>query len=138
MPIKTIILAVLLLTGAAWEKNADKLPEQGEPETVIEAAAPAEEWHVIENCTITHYCHGVCCNGAAYAYKPLASGAWPEAGRSVAVDRSVIPLGSEVMINGHVYIAEDTGVIGNWVDIFCDSHSEALNRGMYTTEVYWR
>lgn len=149
---KTAIVAVLILCAGVspWTKAEPVLPPAPVPEVtatvsteveevaVVETAEAEKEWHIIQNCTITHYCHGVCCNGTAYAYKPLASGAWPEAGRSVAVDRSIIPLGSEVMINGHVYIAEDTGVRGNHVDIFCDSHSEALERGMYKTTVQWR
>jgi hypothetical protein len=40
------------------------------------------------------------------------------------------------MINGQEYVVEDRGVSGMWVDIFCGSHDEALNRGMYQTEVY--
>lgn len=152
---KTAIVAVLILCAGVspWTKAEPAPAEPPEEAGVVElfdnseqpksvetsnALEDEEDWNIIENCTITHYCHGACCNGTAYAYKPLASSAWPEAGRSVAVDRSVIPLGSEVMINGHTYIAEDTGVVGNCVDIFCDSHREALERGMYKTEVRWR
>lgn len=52
----------------------------------------------------------------------------------MAVDPSVIPYGSEVLINGHVYIAEDCGgaVKGNVIDIFVeDEHMD-----MFYTEVY--
>ena len=148
--IKTLILATVLLVGAPWAKNIDKIePPDMELTEAVTVSSEAEvfgnseqvtedEWTHSAVCTITHYCHGACCNGARWAYQPTASGAWPEAGRTVAVDPSVIPLGSEVLVNGHIYVAEDTGVKGYWVDIFCASHSEALNRGMFTTEVSWR
>lgn len=86
---------------------------------------------------ITHYCHCAICNGA-YAYGPTASGVEPTIGRTVAVDPSVIPLGSEVRINGHTYIAEDTGVQGQTIDIFVATHAEAMRRGAYEAIVSWR
>ena len=145
--IKAVILTAFILLGAPWEKNVDKI----DPEpTVAEIATVAEnattelsgipeqpEWTHSATCTITHYCNCARCCGQ-WVGGPTASGVMPEAGRTVAVDSSVIPLGSEVLIGDHIYIAEDTGVSGYWVDIFCDSHSEALQRGMYSAEVCWR
>lgn len=66
-----------------------------------------------------------------------ASGTTPTAGRTVAVDPSVIPLGSTVIIDGVSYIAEDTGsaVKGNVIDIYFSSHSEACNWGSRYREV---
>ena len=51
----------------------------------------------------------------------------------VAVDPNVIPLRSKIHIEGLGYfIAEDTGgdIKGNWVDIFMNSRSEALDFGV--------
>ena len=56
----------------------------------------------------------------------------------MAVDPSVIPLGSEVMINGHSYVAEDTGVHGETVDIYVPNHEQAIQMGTYETVVMWR
>lgn len=142
---KTAIVAVLLLCAAAspWVKE----PVEIEPEVeatvsteAVESIEPEDDdcWEYSATCTITHYCHCAKCNGAKWAYGPTASGVMPEAGRTVAVDPSVIPLGSEVLIGDTVYIAEDTGVKGYHIDIFCDSHSEALNKGMYKTTIFWR
>ncbi|MFR1857426.1 3D domain-containing protein [[Clostridium] innocuum] len=41
----------------------------------------------------------------------------------MAVDPDVIPLGSKVLIDGHVYVAEDVGgaVKGNVIDIYSSS-----------------
>ena len=62
----------------------------------------------------------------------------PVSGRTIAVDPNVIPLGSKVLINGNVYIAEDTGsaIKGKKIDIYFGSHSQALNYGRRTVEVY--
>lgn len=67
-----------------------------------------------------------------------ATGTVPGVGRTIAVDPSVIPLGSSVYIevpsmpqyNG-TYVAEDTGgaVNGNIIDIFMGSQSEAIQFG---------
>lgn len=55
-----------------------------------------------------------------------ALGIAPRANHTIAVDPSVIPLGSWVMINGVEYRAEDVGggVNGNHIDIFVNSHVE--------------
>ena len=83
----------------------------------------------------TAYCPCVECSGG-YGYI-TATGAKATAGRTIAVDPSVIPFGTEVIINGHTYIAEDTGgaIKGNRIDIFFDNHAEASNFGLQTVEV---
>ena len=86
---------------------------------------------------ITHYCPCAVCCGAGGG-KFTASGTVPEAGRTAAADPSVLPLGSRIVIGGHTYTVEDTGsaVNGKTVDIFVNTHSEALQKGTYTAEVY--
>lgn len=66
-----------------------------------------------------------------------ATGTVPTPGRTIAVDPDVIPYGSEVIINGHTYIAEDTGgyIVGNHIDIVFNSHQEALEFGIQYAEV---
>ena len=57
----------------------------------------------------------------------------------VAVDPSVIPLGTKVYIPGYgVAIAADTGgaIKGNRLDVCYDSLSDALQWGVKTVEVY--
>lgn len=97
--------------------------------------------------TTTAYCPCVHCCGIWSAQHPsrigtgyvqkTSSGAIPVAGRTIATDPDVIPYGSRVLINGHEYIAEDTGsgVNGYHIDIYFDSHDEARNWELQTTEV---
>ena len=61
-----------------------------------------------------------------------------QAGRTIAVDPRVIPLGSKVRMNGREYVAEDTGgaIKGKRIDLFVDSHSEAMRFGKKLIEVY--
>lgn len=83
----------------------------------------------------------------AYCACPKCCGEWADGitytgtkateGRTVAVDPDVIPLGSSVYINGHEYVAEDIGgaIQGGRVDIFFDSHADALDFGVQYAEV---
>jgi len=67
-----------------------------------------------------------------------SSGATARSSHTIAVDPSVIPYGTRVMINGETYVAEDegSGVSGKHIDIFFDDHSETLDFGTRYAEVY--
>lgn len=85
-------------------------------------------------------CEPIIMEATAYTWtgNKTATGTWPEEGRTVAVDPEVIPLGSELAINGRPgYIAEDTGgaVKGNKIDIFMNSRGQALYWGRQPVEV---
>lgn len=98
-------------------------------------------WNTIENCRVTAYCPCRRCCGkdpGHPAYGITSSGTTATQGRTVAVDTSVIPYGSEVEIDGHVYIAEDTGVYGGWIDLYFDDHVDALQWGDRCLTVRWR
>ena len=86
---------------------------------------------------LTAYCSCVECCGKSDGI--TASGTKVTAGRTVAVDPSKIPYGTNLMINGNSnYIAEDCGgaVKGNVIDIYFDSHSEAMNFGVQYAKVF--
>lgn len=86
---------------------------------------------VYEDYIATAYCGCRKCNGKWTGY-PTASGTKMVQGRTIAVDPRDIPLGSKVHIVGMgEYIAEDTGsaIKGNIIDIYFDSHKEALDFG---------
>ena len=80
---------------------------------------------------ISAYCDCEKCNGS-WAGSPTASGTPLVVGRTIAVDPKVIPLGSYVEIDGHIYVAEDTGsgIKGARIDLLFGDHQEALNWGM--------
>lgn len=96
-----------------------------------------EKGELIGEFRITAYCPCEICNGQ-WVGSPTASGTMPQADRTIAVDPSVIPLGTKVFFNNHVYIAEDTGsaIKGNRIDLFVNTHQEALNWGVQYLKVY--
>jgi len=76
----------------------------------------------------------------AYTYtgSRTATGYNPAVGM-VAVDPTVIPLGSKMYIEGYGYAwAADTGgaIKGNVIDVFLEEHSQAVNWGRKTVKVY--
>lgn len=79
---------------------------------------------------LTAYCSCKSCSG--HWGKDTASGATAKENHTVAVDKRVIPLGTDLKINGETYKAEDVGggVKGNHIDIFFESHKEVDNFGL--------
>lgn len=87
---------------------------------------------------ITAYCTCRVCCGVFSGGNRTASGTVPTSNRTIAVDTSVIPFGTKVVINGQVYVAEDRGgaIKGKRIDMFFMTHKEALRWGRRTMEVY--
>lgn len=95
---------------------------------------------------ITAYCPCQKCCGKTPDnpwYGITATGTRATQGRTIAVDPSVIGLGSSVYFEGPDgvvtgYVAEDTGgaIKGNRIDLYFDSHQEALEWGIRELEVF--
>lgn len=89
---------------------------------------------------LTAYCPcPICCGIYSNMTNPTtASGTRATQGRTIATDTSVIPFGSKVVINGKIYTAEDTGgaIKGKRIDIYFESHTEALYFGRQKAEVF--
>lgn len=88
------------------------------------------------NFKITYYCAcEKCCNKADGI---TATGTRVEEGRTIAVDPSVIPYGTKVIIGGHVFTAEDCGgaIKQNHIDIYVNRHEEAQALGVTNAQVY--
>lgn len=99
---------------------------------------PAPE---VEEYITTGYCWcEKCCGRWAYYHGGgwTASGTRATAGRTVAVDPEIIPLGTRVWVEGlGVLVAEDTGsaVRGRHIDVFFDTHAEAAEFGVQRRRV---
>lgn len=86
---------------------------------------------------VTAYCPCRICCGKFSAEvtgceQHTATGTIPASGRTVAVDPSVIPFGKNVTIEGlGTFVAEDCGgaVCGDHIDVFFETHEEAVNFG---------
>ena len=122
---------------AVQELGALTLESAQEREARAEQAAAYEAigaYQYIGECTITAYCPCAECCGR-WADGLTASGL-PAGLGIVAVDPDVIPLGSTVVIDGQEYLAADTGVTGNHVDICMADHQETVEHGVRTAAVW--
>ena len=148
----------MLLTGRrieALEQQVKALEMRERPAAVAEAdmapllamseipaAARREDRPEVRTATFTAFAYCACskCCGRWSQYGLTASGTAPQQGRTVAVDPDVIPLGTQLTIDGSAgYIAEDTGsgIEGNTLDIYFERHEDALRWGVRKVTVTW-
>jgi 3D (Asp-Asp-Asp) domain-containing protein len=140
-------IEVVTLTPVASESTdtANSTGTTGSTGSSLKSATPVYatadgNYQYLGEYLLTAYCPCPICCGAWSNYdNPItASGATAQANHTIAVDTSVIPFGSEVLINGQVYVAEDRGsaINGNHIDIFYNTHEEALAWGKQYSSVY--
>ena len=113
-----------------------------------EETTKKDEYVSLGEFTLTAYCSCRKCCGKYAANRPVdkygrqivktASGSVAKAGYTVAADKKLFPFGTKIYINGHEYEVQDRGgaVKGKKIDIYFDSHKEALNFGRQTAEVF--
>ena len=147
--IKKILIGLLIIIGMVLMSIAPSEPE-GEvspymqdvvyiPSKVYARGKPKKikkktmryEYEYIGKFKLTAYCSCTKCCGR-FASGKTASGVKATSNHTIAVDPKVIPLGTQVKIGKTIYTAEDTGggIKGHKIDIFFDSHSEALDFGV--------
>ena len=114
-------------------ENTSVLACIGEFEQIPTEEENAPELTYLGVWTTTAYCACPICCGE-WATGCTASGVLATSNHTVAC--GILPFGTQVLIDGQVYTVEDTGVDGEWIDIFFDTHEEALNYGMQEKEVY--
>lgn len=87
---------------------------------------------------ITAYCPCAQCNGP-WSGGSTATGVKASQGRTIAVDPSVIPYGTKVLIGGHEFVAEDCGgaIKGAHIDLFLDDHARSSSWGVRYLSVSW-
>lgn len=114
--------------------------EEPKKEPKKEKKAQKHFWMSLGEFEITAYCGGTCCSSGT---EITASGNIAEEGKTIGVDPNIIPLGSKVKIvfadgTEHVYRADDTGsaINGNIIDLYMESHEDALVFGRQTCKVY--
>lgn len=116
--------------GRITEKNI-KITVENKVEPVTESQPVINDEPEIKEMvvTATAYCPCQKCCGKTDGI--TATGTKATAGRTIAVDPSLIPYGTEIIIDGHTYIAEDCGgaINNNKIDVFFDTHEEALDFG---------
>lgn len=117
-------------TSAKEEAPAKETPEEKSQQASGAATSNLATFKVTAYCSCSKCC-------GSYANGITATGTTVTAGRTIAVDKNVIPLGTTVYIDGVPYVAEDTGVSGNWIDLYMGSHEAALQWGVKYCTVTW-
>nr|WP_300129125.1 3D domain-containing protein [uncultured Butyricicoccus sp.] len=114
------------------------------PRTVAKSAELAADASIQQNFKdlgsfrLSFYCPCAQCCGESFSGK-TKMGTTVTEGRTIAVDSSIIPLGSRVYIDGYgVFVAEDIGgaIKGNKIDIAVSEHDQAYALGIDTADVY--
>ena len=108
-----------------------------------ESAEEKKEYISLGEFKLTAYCScEKCCgiwaynrpNGVVYG----AIGEELKEGYSIAVDPNIISYGSEVIINGKTYKAQDCGgaIKGNRIDVYFNDHDDALEFGVQYADIF--
>lgn len=139
--VSAVLFCTAFSLGAAFTSFADEGADAAGPAAEVAAFSEADssdsikEEDFLGDFEITAYCGcQKCSKGNALTY----SGTTPQEGRTISADLDVFPLGIRLLIDGTVYTVEDTGsgIDGNHLDIYFDSHERALDYGRQTEEVY--
>lgn len=130
------------LASAKYEYEVNELLEMdlaAAQEIIYNLKNVEYEFVYIGDYKLTHYCvektPHICGDGAGIT----ATGTQVTAGKTVAVDPTVIPYGTEMYIEGYGWrVAEDCGgaVKGNHIDIAVDTHTQAISMGTTTGGVW--
>ena len=110
--------------------SEEKVEESVEDNTQVPQVVPFNKY--LGEFKLTAYCPCVKCCGKSDGI--TASGTKVKQGRTVAMYG--IPFGTKLLINGHVYTVEDRGTPYGHVDIYFNSHSDALEFGVKYADVY--
>lgn len=160
----TIVLCIVLIIAAFAHanNNANQEPEnrsESEIKSVEETEGIDVTDFVVEDETktqltdlgtfrITAYCPCEVCCGKWALNRPIdesgevivytASMTRAKANWTIAADTSILPFGTRVVIDGKEYEVQDRGgaIKGNKIDIYFDSHEEALQFGVQYKNIF--
>lgn len=119
-------------TAESADTTASDTSKKEESPSETEAVTAGESYGSFR---ISGYCGcELCCGGQTLTY----SGVLPAANHTISADLERFPLGTRLLIDGTVYTVEDmgSGVSGDRLDIYFNTHEEALDYGLKDVEVF--
>ena len=135
----TAVISSLLFTSRELDtkKVVPIIIEEIQEETPIEIEEIEEEpkQKYLGEYKITYYCACMKCCGKTNGI--TASGEKVKAGVTIAAPKE-FPFGTKLLINGNTYIVQDRGgaIKNKRIDIYCETHEEALKNGVDYYDVY--
>lgn len=135
-------------TGSKEPGEITHEPTPKHLESIQEPTAPEPTIISLGEYRLTAYCACEKCCGYWATVRPLDSNGKPivytanqsiaKQGVTVAADTNVLSFGTKLLIDGHEYIVQDRGgaIKGNRIDIYFESHEEALAFGVQYKEVF--
>lgn len=136
------ILISILMQGNVFAATQAEIDAVTGPAFAIEKAeakeekpVPALRGELIGNFKTTGYCN---CKKCSNGHKLTATGTVPQAKRTVSADWKILPAGTKIMIGDSdiIYVVEDSGVKGNVVDVYYDTHDVAWSHGVQYFDIY--
>lgn len=134
-----VLLIILLIISTPHKEEIHTIPDKvyakGKPKRSRKKTIK-NNYEYLGEYTLTAYCGCSHCSGG-WGNK-TSTGTTCKAKHTIAVDPKVIPYGSKIYINGNEYTAEDCGggIKGKRIDIYFDSHSDAVKFGRQKAKVY--
>lgn len=120
-------------------KTEDLVAQNAELEQQISQMEGNPDFSYQGEFTVTYYCGEDYPHICGTANGITSSGATAFAGVTVAADPSIIPTGSYIYIEGvGMRVVQDTGggIQGNKLDVYVDTHNEALENGVKKASVW--
>lgn len=144
-----LVLVIVLITGSIaicfCGCERDKTTE---PKVQNETITEQPEYINLGEFRLTAYCGCKKCCGKWGENRPVdengklivktANGTVAIEGITVAADIDLLPYGTRIWIDGHEYTVQDCGsaINGNQIDVYFESHQEALEFGVQYKEIY--
>lgn len=124
--IKKPVDKIVQVSSKVTSRSSDSIRGEALPSTKVSSEKSTGKTKIYK---ITAYCACAKCCGKSNGI--TACGKKAKAGRTIAAPRG-FSFGTKVSINGKTYIVEDRGgaIKGNRIDLFVNSHSEALRWGV--------
>lgn len=127
----------IILNGICTPKAAETVSALEEGFLPVVDAAEPEIINLGEY-KLTAYCACYECCGKTDGI--TASGVRAKEGVTIAADTTILPFGTEVIIDGNTYIVQDRGgaIKGNRIDVYFDDHNEANQFGVQYKEIFMK